>query len=184
MWKFLVHGLNPSRVCDLCCSCGSTGSFNPLYQAGDWTCVSTATWGTARGFLTHSPWSTGNSGTSFGLIFSSTADAILGSCGVYRELPLEMFLRKCSELTTASNLLEFWHSHCNHEDEGPSLASLSGLQIRHYRECGMGHRCLLDLALLWLWYRLAAAAPVWPLARELLYAKGAALKSKNKEKLL
>ena len=26
--------------------------------------------------------------------------------------------------------------------------------------CGVGHRCGSDLALLWLWYRLAAAAPI------------------------
>ena len=33
-----------------------------------------------------------------------------------------------------------------------------------------------DLVLLWLWYRLTAAAPVQPLAWELLYATRAALK--------
>jgi len=37
----------------------------------------------------------------------------------------------------------------------------------------------LDLVLLWLWYRPAAAAPVQLLAQELLYASGAAI---NKEK--
>ena len=39
-----------------------------------------------------------------------------------------------------------------------------------------------DLALLWLWGRLAAAAPIRQLAWELLYAMGVALKSKKKEK--
>ena len=34
--------------------------------------------------------------------------------------------------------------------------------------------------LLWLWYRLAAAAPVLPLAWEFPYATGAALKRKKK----
>ena len=42
--------------------------------------------------------------------------------------------------------------------------------------CGVGHRCGLDLALLWLWCRLAATAPIQPLAWELPYATGAALK--------
>ena len=29
--------------------------------------------------------------------------------------------------------------------------------------CGVGHRCGSDLALLWLWHRLAAIVPIWPL---------------------
>ena len=37
-----------------------------------------------------------------------------------------------------------------------------------------------DPALLWLWRRPAAAAPIQPLARELPYAEGAALKRKKK----
>jgi len=43
------------------------------------------------------------------------------------------------------------------------------------------HRHGSDLALLWLWHRLAAAALIWPLAWEPPYATGAALK-KGKEK--
>ena len=39
-----------------------------------------------------------------------------------------------------------------------------------------------DLALLWPWCRLAAAALIGPLAWELPYATGAALKSKKKKK--
>ena len=46
--------------------------------------------------------------------------------------------------------------------------------------CGVGHRCGLDLLWLWLWYRLAAAAPIRPLAWELPYATGEALKRQNK----
>ena len=38
--------------------------------------------------------------------------------------------------------------------------------------CGVGQRCGSDLALLWLWCRLAAAAPIKPLAWELPYAVG------------
>ena len=41
---------------------------------------------------------------------------------------------------------------------------------------GVGHRCSLDPMLSWLWCRPAAVAPIRPLAWELLYAAGAALK--------
>ena len=39
-----------------------------------------------------------------------------------------------------------------------------------------------DLTLLWLWHRLAAAALIQPLAWELPYAIGAALRKKKKKK--
>ena len=42
------------------------------------------------------------------------------------------------------------------------------------------HRLGSDLALLWLWCRLAAVAPMGLLAREHPYAAVAVLKSKNK----
>ena len=54
----------------------------------------------------------------------------------------------------------------------PSLILLSGLRIQH---CS-------DLALLWLWCRLAAIAPIQPLGWEFPYAAGAALKKKRLEK--
>ena len=41
--------------------------------------------------------------------------------------------------------------------------------------CGVGRRCILDHALLWLWHRPAATAPIGPLAWEPPYAAGAAL---------
>ena len=44
---------------------------------------------------------------------------------------------------------------------------------------GVGRRCSSDLVLLWLWCRLAATAPIQPLAWELPYATGVALKSKK-----
>ena len=44
--------------------------------------------------------------------------------------------------------------------------------------CGPGS----DPTLLWLWYRLAAAALIQCLAWELLYAIGAAQKTKKKKK--
>jgi len=48
--------------------------------------------------------------------------------------------------------------------------------------CGVGCRRTLDLALLWLWCRPAAVAPIGPLAWELPYAACAALKKTKKER--
>ena len=48
--------------------------------------------------------------------------------------------------------------------------------------CGVGHRCGLDLGLLWLWGRVVAAAPIQALAWELPYAAGAALKRHTHKK--
>ena len=48
--------------------------------------------------------------------------------------------------------------------------------------CGVGHRCSMDLTLLWLWCRPAATAPIRPLPWEPPYATGAALKKKKKKK--
>ena len=42
--------------------------------------------------------------------------------------------------------------------------------------CGINQRHGLDLALLWLWCRLEATALIQPLAWELPFAMGAALK--------
>ena len=47
--------------------------------------------------------------------------------------------------------------------------------------CSVGRRHCSDLALLWLWHKPAAAAPVQPLDWELPYAVGAALKSQKKK---
>ena len=47
---------------------------------------------------------------------------------------------------------------------------------------GVGHRRGSDLALLWLWGRLASVAPIGPLAWEAPYAPDAALKGKKKKK--
>ena len=48
--------------------------------------------------------------------------------------------------------------------------------------CGVGHRCVLDLALLllWLWRRPTATALTGPQAWEPPYAAGAALKERKK----
>ena len=47
--------------------------------------------------------------------------------------------------------------------------------------CGVGHRCVSDTALLWLWCRLAGVAPIQPPAWESPYALVVALKSKAKQ---
>ena len=47
---------------------------------------------------------------------------------------------------------------------------------------GVGHRCGLDLALLWLWHRPAAIAPIRPLAWEPPYDVGVALKRTKRQK--
>ena len=46
--------------------------------------------------------------------------------------------------------------------------------------CGTHYKHGLDLALLWLWSRPAAVAPIRPLAWELPHAMGTALKQKKK----
>ena len=56
-----------------------------------------------------------------------------------------------------------------------SLALLSGLSFGVAVSCGVGRRRGSDPALLWLWCRLAAAAPIQPVAWEFPYASGMAL---------
>ena len=48
--------------------------------------------------------------------------------------------------------------------------------------CGIGHRCSLDPTLLWLWCKLAAAAPIQPLAWKLPCGTGVALKKKERSR--
>ena len=59
-----------------------------------------------------------------------------------------------------------------------SVGSESGIAV----SCGVGHKCGLDLALLWLWRRLEATAPIQPLAWEPPYAVGVALKQNKTKK--
>ena len=47
---------------------------------------------------------------------------------------------------------------------------------------GVGRRCGSDLTLPWLWCKLAAAAPIRPLAWEPSHAVGAALKRQKTKK--
>ena len=73
------------------------------------------------------------------------------------------------------------HVRFQHEDMGsiPGLAQwVKGSSVAG--NCGVGHKCGSDVALLWLCHRLAAAALMQPLAQELPYALGAALKRREK----
>ena len=63
-----------------------------------------------------------------------------------------------------------------------SLASLRGLRIRRCYELWCSHRHGLDPVLLWLRHRLAAAAPIRPLAWEPPYTAVQPQKSKKKRK--
>ena len=48
--------------------------------------------------------------------------------------------------------------------------------------CGVGCRCGSYLALLWLWHRPAATAPIEPLAWEPPHAMGVALERQKEKK--
>ena len=70
----------------------------------------------------------------------------------------------------------------NHEGAGPTPGLTqwvlgSSIAVSY----GVSHKCCLDLALLWLWYRPAAVAPIRPLTWEPPYAAGEALKSRKKQ---
>ena len=68
-----------------------------------------------------------------------------------------------------------------HEDTGLIPGSDQWVEGQALLRSGIGCRRGSDLVLLWLWYRLAAAAPIRPLAGEPPYAMGANLKSKKKK---
>ena len=69
----------------------------------------------------------------------------------------------------------------NHKVLGPWPCSVgwgSGIAV----SCGVGHRCGLDLALLWFWCRPVATAPIVPLAWEPPHATGAVLEKTERPK--
>ena len=65
-----------------------------------------------------------------------------------------------------------------HEDLGSSSVCWGSGVTTSY---GIGHRCGLDLVLLWLYHRLAAIALIRPLAWEFLYVADAGLKRPKKK---
>ena len=62
------------------------------------------------------------------------------------------------------------HSVCEDAGSIPGLTQGQGYGVA--TSCGIGHRCGLNLVLLWLWHRLAAAALIRHLSQELPYATG------------
>ena len=63
-----------------------------------------------------------------------------------------------------------------------SLPLLSGLGTQRCRELRRRSQARLGPALLWLWHRLAAVAPIQPLAWEPPYAAGVAVQKRQKDK--
>ena len=99
----------------------------------------------------------------------------------YSSLPKELIKRCISESSHCGSGVMNWTSI--HEDTGsiPGLAQwVKGSSI--LMSCDVGRRHCLDPALLWLWYRPAAAAPIQPQAWELPYAADVALKRQKQNK--
>ena len=67
-----------------------------------------------------------------------------------------------------------------HEDTGLIPGLIQCVKHCFALSCGVGCRHGLDLALLWLWCRLQATAPIRPLAWEPPHAAGASLKKEKK----
>ena len=70
-------------------------------------------------------------------------------------------------------------SHCCSPEKNPTrihegVGLIPGLTPWIAMSCGVGPRCGSDLALPWLWSRLAAATLIPPLAWEILSATGVA----------
>ena len=70
----------------------------------------------------------------------------------------------------------------SHEVAVRSLPLLSGLRIWRCHELWCRSQMRLDPALLWLWHRPVATAPIRPLAWEPPYASGAAQEKAKRQK--
>ena len=72
----------------------------------------------------------------------------------------------------------------NHEVAGSVPALAQWVNDPVAVSCGVGRRRSSDPALLWLWRRLAATAPIRPLAWEPPYATGSALEKAKRQKII
>ena len=93
---------------------------------------------------------------------------------------------RCSKQTWGVPVVAQWLTNPtrNHEVAGsiPALAQWvnnPGVAM----SCGVGRRRGSDPALLWLWHRLAATAPIGPLAWEPPYAAGGAQEKAKRQKI-
>ena len=87
---------------------------------------------------------------------------------------------------------QLWSSHCGSTvthpiriDEDSDLFPGPTHWVKESsvaKSCGVDRRHGLDPTLLWLWCRLMATAPILPLAWELPYTEGAALKRPKKKR--
>ena len=108
-------------------------------------------------------------------------------------------LQFVSQLTHIIRTIEIIFSHSSHHGTEEtnatrnlgtvrlrvqSLASLSTSRIGRCHELWCRSQSSLDLVLLWLWCRPMATAPIRPLAWELSYATGVALKRQKDQKKL
>jgi len=80
-------------------------------------------------------------------------------------------------LWLSSNNPDSYPLGCRFNPWPRSVGEGSGIAV----SCGVGRRCGSDPELLWLWCRLAAVAPIQPLAWELPYIESAALNKKAKQ---
>ena len=71
----------------------------------------------------------------------------------------------------------------NHEGVGSIPGLAQWVEDLALLSCGVGGRRGSDPALLWLWHRPAATAPIRPLAWEPQYAVGVALEKTKKKKI-
>ena len=99
----------------------------------------------------------------------SMCDKNLGNLHLVVRLLFLLLCRSSHRGSAVANLTSI------HEDLGLSPSHAQWIQDLSM-SCGVGHRGGLDPELLWLWCRPAATALIRPLAWELSYAVGVALK--------
>ena len=104
------------------------------------------------------------------------------SKGKFKKIPQDKWQCKHKHSGVPIKVQQKWIWIVSMRMHGWSLASLSGLGIQHCHELWCRSQTQLRSWLLWLWHRLAAVAPIWPLAWELPNAMGMAVKSKKSKK--